>query len=126
MVDVGAAESGEEDLGGLGHGRGESLENGEARFLDVANDLTPIGAGPLPSHQTRRLQAVDQARDSGRLLDEARSDLQGRKPGLPRATKDTEHVELSQGDAFGLEYLGHAPPKKIRCAQQADERLLPI
>jgi hypothetical protein len=99
--------------------RVELHEDCEARFRDEAENLAPIARASEAAHEALGLQAVEEPRDPGGLLDHALGDLEGGKAARSGAAEDPEDVVLLQREAEGLDDPGEMASHEIRGAEEA-------
>ncbi len=83
---------------------------------DPAEVLAPVVWAALAAHQALGLEAVQQARDAGRLLDHPIPDFERGQPvgpGQAGAPQDPQHVELLHGDPDRIDDRGRPPAQEV-------------
>lgn len=106
------------------HGNVEPLEQDQPLLRDVDEHDTAVGGRASPGRQARGFEAVDEARDVGRLRHHLRDDLLARQACAAVATEDPQHVVLRRRNAVLLEKRCRLTGKKVGGAEQVERGLL--
>ena len=122
---LGRRPGGRQPLFGAGDERVKPFEKQQAGRGDPAQHLPPVLPAALPPDEPLGFQPVEQARHSGRVLDQPLADGQRRHRLAARPAEDPQHVVLLRGDAVGSQQLSHRAPETVRRLQHGEKALMP-